>query len=58
MGRQVISFIAAVAVAYALGVGALFAFQRDLLYPASQFRPAPAQFGVPEMQTVTAPTER
>jgi fermentation-respiration switch protein FrsA (DUF1100 family) len=51
-----ISFVAAIAAAYLLGVGALFTFQRSLLYPANQFRPAPAQLGVPEMQVVTLRT--
>jgi fermentation-respiration switch protein FrsA (DUF1100 family) len=56
MGRRVISFIAAIAAAYVLGVGLLFTFQRTLLYPANQFRPMPAQMGVPEMQAVTLRT--
>jgi fermentation-respiration switch protein FrsA (DUF1100 family) len=55
-GRRVISFIAAVAAAYVLGVGLLFTFQRTLLYPANQYRPAPAQMGLPEMQAVALRT--
>jgi fermentation-respiration switch protein FrsA (DUF1100 family) len=56
MGRRVISFITTVIAAYVLVVGLLFAMQRILLYPANQFRPAPAQLGVPEMQVVTLRT--
>jgi fermentation-respiration switch protein FrsA (DUF1100 family) len=56
MGRRMVTFIAAVAAAYLLGVGALFTFQRSMMYPANQYRPAPAQLGVPEMQVVTLRT--
>ncbi|HEX2116126.1 MAG TPA: alpha/beta hydrolase [Alphaproteobacteria bacterium] len=51
-----ISFIATIVAAYVLVVGLLFALQRFLLYPANQFRPMPAQLGLPEMQVVSLRT--
>lgn len=41
---------------YVALLGALYLMQRSLLFPASQFRPAPAQRGVSEMQVINVRT--
>lgn len=51
-----ITMIAAIAAVYGLFVGNLFLFQRSLLYPASQYRPLPAQLSVPDMEVITLRT--
>jgi fermentation-respiration switch protein FrsA (DUF1100 family) len=56
VGRILISLVAIPVAIYVLLVGTLFAFQRTLLYPANQYRPSPAQVGVPEMQVITLRT--
>jgi fermentation-respiration switch protein FrsA (DUF1100 family) len=56
MVRPMITALAVLLVGYGLLVGNLYLFQRSLLYPASQFRPAPAQMRVPELQVVSLRT--
>lgn len=55
-GRKVIetisSFALMAAIAYGTVVGALYLFQRSLLYHPSDAIPSPAESGVPEMQAV------
>jgi fermentation-respiration switch protein FrsA (DUF1100 family) len=54
--RPVITVVAIAAGLYVLLVGNLFVFQRSMLYPANQYRPAPAAMQVPELQVVTLRT--
>jgi uncharacterized protein len=54
--RSMITAVVVVVGIYALFVGNLFVFQRSLLYPANQYRPAPAEMRVPELQVVTLRT--
>jgi fermentation-respiration switch protein FrsA (DUF1100 family) len=56
MLRGVLTFLVAVAGVYALLVGGMYTFQRSLLFPASQYRAAPAQMAVPEMSVVRVRT--
>lgn len=56
MARIVISLLLFGAALYAGLLALLFVYQRDLLYPANQYRPSPAQHRVPEMQVVTLRT--
>lgn len=56
IGRLVLTFLLLAAAGYLLLVGLLFAFQRSLLYPANQYRPQPAQLGLPQMHEVVLRT--
>ena len=55
-GRFLIVILLIVVALYAGAVVLLFVYQRSLLYPANQYRPSPAERGVPEMQRVTLRT--
>ncbi len=46
-----------IAAAYLVFVGALYLFQRSMLYHPDRTRPEPADFGVPEMRPVTLSTD-
>ncbi len=46
-----------IAAAYLVFVGALYLFQRSMLYHPDRTRPEPANFGVPEMRPVTLQTD-
>ncbi len=56
MLRGVLTFLVAIAGAYALLVAGMYGFQRSLVFPASQFRAVPARMTVPEMSVVSVRT--
>lgn len=57
MLRGVLTFLVAIAGAYALLIGGMYGFQRSLVFPASQVRATPAQMAVPEMAVVRLRTD-
>jgi fermentation-respiration switch protein FrsA (DUF1100 family) len=50
--RSLIAVLGLVTTLYVGAVGLLFVYQRDLLFPGNQYRPAPSELGVPEMQQI------
>lgn len=50
-------FLLTIAAAYLVFVGALYLFQRSVLYHPDRTRPEPADYGVPEMRPVTLRTD-
>ena len=59
-GRKVIETLSSLAfiaaIAYGIVIGALYLFQRSLLYHPSDAIPLPAEAGIPEMRTVNLQT--
>jgi fermentation-respiration switch protein FrsA (DUF1100 family) len=56
IARVMLTYLLLAAAGYVLLLGLLFVFQRTLLYPANQYRPTPAQLGLPQMQVVVLRT--